>query len=319
MGIFDFFKSKSETLNIDLSDYKFVSNDHIRYENGRDVSGHNYDCGRGIRVQNNITGGEGYTVTIYNLDGNHPVWGNNIQMAPKQMKIIEQGADVIKLRGFGYDKMGASFADYGVTLFLTSNEIEKLSLQMYDRNIEIVYFKNEGVKVASGKPQNQMVTEQMKADFSNGVKASGSGDNAKAVFFFNKALGLDTTTGYANDEWQSCCYYNIAAAQKEMGKYNDAISNYKKVLNLDKNIEGAYLGLSQCYYDQDTNEGLQNSVNILDECLKHFPQSHDAYYNKACVFYVRKDMNTALELFKKAKYYGNTEADFYINLLSFGK
>lgn len=40
-------------------------------------------------------------MTMYNLDRNHPVWQNNVQMAPKQMKIIEQTNDKIILRGYG--------------------------------------------------------------------------------------------------------------------------------------------------------------------------------------------------------------------------
>lgn len=141
MGLFDFLNGKSDNQSIDLSDIKFISNDHVRYQNGKDVSGHNSDCWRGIRVQNNISGGQGYTVTIYNLDGNHPVWGNNIQMAPKQMKIVEQTNIFLKLRGFGYDPMGNSFADHGLTLNLNNKVIEKMTLHMYDRNIDIVYFK----------------------------------------------------------------------------------------------------------------------------------------------------------------------------------
>lgn len=146
MGIFDFFKGNSDTIKIDLSDFKFISNDHIRYENGRDVSGHNYDCWRGVRVQNNIAGGQGYTVTIYNLDGNHQLWGNNIQMAPKQMRIIEQTASDIKLKGYGSDPIGNSFADYGLTLHLKNNQVDTVSLHMYDRNVEIVYYKDAVIK-----------------------------------------------------------------------------------------------------------------------------------------------------------------------------
>src|ERR1035437_4120745 len=108
MELFDFLKTGSDQPNLDLSDFKFVSNDHIRYENGKDVSGHNYDCWRGIRIQKNISGGQGYTVTIYNLDSNHSVWGNNTSMAPKQMKILEKSTSKILLIGFGNDPMGNS-------------------------------------------------------------------------------------------------------------------------------------------------------------------------------------------------------------------
>lgn len=120
---------------------KFDSSDHIRYVNGMDVSGHNYGCHRQVEIQKNIEGGEGYTVTIYNLDGIHPIWGNNVQMAPKQMKIIAVVDDMISLRGFGFDVMGSAFSDYGIDVFFENKEITKIVLKMFDRNIELEYLK----------------------------------------------------------------------------------------------------------------------------------------------------------------------------------
>lgn len=121
--------------------FVFDSNDHIRYQNGIDVSGHNYNCHRRIEIKNNINGGEGYTVTIYNLDGIHPVWGTNVQMAPKQMKIVRKKDNVVSLQGFGYDMMGGSFSDYGIDLYFIEEDVSKVVLKMLDRNIELEYFK----------------------------------------------------------------------------------------------------------------------------------------------------------------------------------
>lgn len=120
---------------------KFDSSDHIRYANGIDVSGHNYDCNRQIEIQKNIEGGEGYTVTIYNLDGTHPLWGNNVQMAPKQMRIININGNIVSLRGYGYDKLGNSFSDYAIDLFFDGAKLTKAVLKMLDRNIELEYLK----------------------------------------------------------------------------------------------------------------------------------------------------------------------------------
>ncbi len=120
---------------------KFDSSDHIRYANGIDVSGHNYGCHRQVEIQRNIEGREGYTVTIYNLDGVHPLWGNNIQMAPKQMKIVNFVGNIVSLRGFGYDKMGSSFSDYAIDLYFDRTSINKVVLKMLDRNIELEYLK----------------------------------------------------------------------------------------------------------------------------------------------------------------------------------
>ena len=120
---------------------EFKSTDHIRYANGIDISGHNYNCKRRIRIENNISGNEGYTVTIFNDDGINPLWGSNVQMAPKQMKIIKCHNGVIKLQGFGYNSMGSPFSEYGITIIFRNNEIDSCTLHMLDRNVDIEYLK----------------------------------------------------------------------------------------------------------------------------------------------------------------------------------
>lgn len=127
--------------NPDVGELLFDSMDHIRYENGNDVSGHNYNCHRQIEIKNNINSGEGYTVTIYNMDGNHPLWGNNVQMAPKQMRIEKVINSVVSLVGFGFDSLGNSFSDYAIDVYFHEREIEKIILKMLDRGVEIEYLK----------------------------------------------------------------------------------------------------------------------------------------------------------------------------------
>lgn len=128
----------------------FNSSDHIRFENGKDVSGHNYGCNRRFVIEKNIEGGEGYTVTMYNLDGLHPLWKDNIQMAPKRMRIISTSENIVELRGYGYDENAlalgaplsdASFSNYGVVLLIEDTSIKRIQLNMYDRDISIVYLK----------------------------------------------------------------------------------------------------------------------------------------------------------------------------------
>ena len=128
----------------------FASSDHVRFQNGRDVSGHNYNCHRRITIEKNIEGGEGYTVTMYNMDGVHPFWQNNIQMSPKRMKIVNKHENIIEFRGYGYDENAlafgapmeaASFANYGVVIKIENNHIVLAQLNMFDRHVSIVYFK----------------------------------------------------------------------------------------------------------------------------------------------------------------------------------
>lgn len=119
----------------------FDTSDHIRFQNGQNVFGHNYGCNRRLVIEKNIEGGEGYTVTMYNLDGVHPFWQNNIQMAPKRMKVISVNDNIVELRGYGLDQLGGNFADYGVVLLIEDSEIIRLQLNMFDRNTCIVYLK----------------------------------------------------------------------------------------------------------------------------------------------------------------------------------
>ena len=101
-------------------------------------------------VEKNIQGDEGYTVSIYNMDGLHPLWQNNVQMAPKRMKIVNVDGNIVELRGYGYDEnalaMGApleaaSFENYGIVLMIENGEIARTQLNMFDRNVSIVYLR----------------------------------------------------------------------------------------------------------------------------------------------------------------------------------
>lgn len=116
-------------------DFVFHSSDHLRYENGVHVSGPHGGAPRAVKVEANISGQEGYAVTILNTDDNQVV----VQMAPKQMKLLKQDINKIYLKGYGYDRMGASFADYGITIFHVDGKIEKCILHMFDRNVDIEY------------------------------------------------------------------------------------------------------------------------------------------------------------------------------------
>jgi hypothetical protein len=123
------------TLDLEGLEFVFHSSDHLRYENGRHISGPHGGAPRVVKVEPNISGNEGYTVTIFNIDGEQPV----VQMAPKQMILVKADSKKIELKGYGYDQMGSSFADYGLTVFLDGQRIEKCILHMYDRVVDIEY------------------------------------------------------------------------------------------------------------------------------------------------------------------------------------
>lgn len=125
---------------------EFNSSDHVRFQNGRNVSGHNYGRARKVVIEKNIENKEGYTVSIYNMDGIHPQY----QMTPKPMKIVRVENNSVEFQGYGYDEravaMGvpvnmASFKDYGVVVMIENGDIVRVQLNMYDRNISLIYLQ----------------------------------------------------------------------------------------------------------------------------------------------------------------------------------
>lgn len=128
-------------MTLDLTNFQFHSTDHIRFQNDRDVSGHQKGCNRGIEIKIHPDVENAYLVTIYNLDGNHPLWGDNVQMAPKRMRIIENTRGVLKLRGFGTDKMGVPFSNHGISIHYQNDSIDKIVLHMFDRSVDIEYYR----------------------------------------------------------------------------------------------------------------------------------------------------------------------------------
>lgn len=135
-------KNKQMT-SIDLNTH-FISDNHIRYNNGVKSDANNKGAYRGILIEeydDDVFGdNKTFLVSIHNLREDNPIFGN-IQMAPKPMKIIKSNDNFIELRGYGYDEMGYPFSDYGIILHLSDDQIEKVTLIMWDRNVRIEYLK----------------------------------------------------------------------------------------------------------------------------------------------------------------------------------
>ncbi len=114
----------------------FKSNDHIRFENGCDISGHNENCIREIVISPLDIGSKKYKVKILSLD-RFPI---EETMSEKQMQVFAEDDFKIELRGYGSDIFGFPFSNYGITLNYFNNEIDTVILHMFNRNTDIHYF-----------------------------------------------------------------------------------------------------------------------------------------------------------------------------------
>ena len=138
-----------------MKNISFISKYHQRYESSIPIK-EIQKSNRTIKIEENINGckgynlvkGDGYIVTIFNSDENHPLF-NNIQMSPKPMRIISKTNDKIILRGYNVEAMSPfgwvdfDGSDYGLTINLKSGQIENCILHMHDRNIDIVYLQDD--------------------------------------------------------------------------------------------------------------------------------------------------------------------------------
>jgi hypothetical protein len=256
MGFFDFFKSGDKKKpSIDLTDFKFLSDDHTRIENGRPTNANNKGAWRGIRVK--TSDNETFFVTMYNMNENHPVWGDNIQMAEKRMKVVEENNDKTVLRGFGTDVMGASFADYGLTLHKSNNNVIKVTLHMHDRNIDIVYEKTEN-KTQSSKldnysksdsfedfvkrfrtmamPEKMQIAKQTDLINNQGADAYENGNIELAIEKFQQALKIMPI----NDD----ALINLCRCYTIIGEYEKTIDPLKKLNYLNPNTKKKIIAYS---------------------------------------------------------------------------
>jgi tetratricopeptide (TPR) repeat protein len=268
MGIFDFLKSDSNDKkpSIDLTDYKFLSDDHTRIQNGQATNADNKGAWRGIRVttSDNST----FYVTMYNMNGNHPVWGDNIQMAEKQMKMLEETGEKIVLRGFGNDAMGSSFADYGLTLHKTNDNINKVSLHMHDRNIDIVY------KKADNKEQANKLESFSKTDiFENFAQKFASMSMADKMQI---AMQTDTINNRGADAYTN-------------GNIEVAIENFKQALKIMPINDDALINLARCYTKMGEYE---KSIEPLNNLYKLNPNTKSKIIGYSLLMHLLEDFDS---------------------------
>lgn len=122
-------------------EFEFKSSDYLKYENGVHVSGpHGVNSRRLLKVEPN-NDGENFTVTLFNLDGTHFDWKYNVQVTPKQMKIVESKRHKIVLIGYSNHRSGIPFSNYGLTIKFARNgkDVEKCVLHLHNKNIDYEY------------------------------------------------------------------------------------------------------------------------------------------------------------------------------------
>lgn len=271
-----------------MTKLNFIYNsiDHIRNENGKTIAGPFGGANRAIAVEP-TTDSEIFNVTIYNLDGNHPLWKNNIQMETKPMNIIEINNSYIKLRG-----VGNSFSDFGLTINIIQKSINYIILHIFDREIEIIYFKeNSNLEFFQKKVERDAISTNISEIFelSKLIENCESLEDLKLLysqigdynhpqisydfglsFYIKKDLEYSIKSllkGASFGLKYPCEIYDDSLVDSIGQCLALLVSNFKIniSLNLDKVACLAYLYLSQCIkiYENDAHDSYRRRAFLF--------------------------------------------------------
>ena len=222
-------KAGKESSSIGFSNIAFVSNQHVRTTGGIETGRTDESCYRGVKVDNN---GDGtYTVGIYLQEGVHPVWGDNMTMAPKRMRIVSQDNDKVVLRGLDGITPFDDFSDYGITVHLKSNVVWKIVLHMHDRDTDIAYL--------AGQAKNEESNDQDSTDYDQlflaaqyMINRAESEEDLQLVFktaialespFIFARLGEKYISFSANEQAKLCWLNGMASATENADYVNEPL------------------------------------------------------------------------------------------------
>ena len=124
-----------------ISEVYFKSSKHIQHHREKDISDILNEK-RAIKVEPNIYGKKGVSVTTFRINGFIPFWGNKVELTPKHMDIVESHPEKSILKG--YDDIvdpEKPHSNYRLTIYHPNNDIEKIVLHKLHKKIDIEYLK----------------------------------------------------------------------------------------------------------------------------------------------------------------------------------
>ena len=131
----------SEVFNI--SDVYFKSPAHIVHKRDDEISEEKQEK-RAVKIEPNINGDKGVTVTIFKLGGFVHFWGNKIEISPKHMDVAELNSSKSILKGYDHDKISdpdQQHSNYSLSIYHPNNEIEKIILHKNHENTDIEFLR----------------------------------------------------------------------------------------------------------------------------------------------------------------------------------
>ncbi|WP_300436221.1 hypothetical protein [Christiangramia sp.] len=127
----------------DISDIYFKSKKYIIHDKELDTSMCKLGEPKAIKIEPQIDGKNGFTVTIFKVTGFTPFWGNKVELALRHMDIVELSLEKSFLRAcnhsLGKDSRPSKKSDYGLSIYHPNNQIERIILHKYHKNKELEF------------------------------------------------------------------------------------------------------------------------------------------------------------------------------------
>ncbi len=100
-------------------------------------------------------------------------------------------------------------------------------------------------------------------------------------------------------------------AYSELNKFEKAITNFKKAIDINPEYADAYYNIGNTYYDlQEYN----NAIKHFEKAIEINPKDDDVYYNTGNSYYHLKEYNNAIKYFEKAIEINPKKSEAYNNL-----
>ena len=189
-----------------------------------------------------------------------------------------------------YFDIAANYATYGQ--YKEAEEYLNKILELEPSNYDAVELKNVIFRVTNLGTKSYL---------------SKNNTNIKEAFAYKKQGNenkmISKLSANSNDFW-SC--YLLADFYYDNGNYTDAITYYKKSINLKPNYAQSYLGLAQSY--AEIND-FQNALSYLNKYLSYDKNSDFAYalrselnLNLGNIIQAQNDINKALDIEENLSY-----------------
>lgn len=157
--------------------------------------------------------------------------------------------------------------------------------------------------------------EQIRTEFMIGVEAINVQNYPKAITAFKRTLSFLKVIDNNDRELESSCHYNLGEAYKNSNMFQEAIDSFSSAIDIKATNEDAYLGLSDCYFLLETNEGLKRAVEILSKCILYFPNNEIAHLNKGVALFKLNRNSEAYSSLQQALRLGSPEARMYLEIV----